>query len=389
MHYMELGGAEISLIGLLGALDYERVDVDLFIYAHRGELMSLIPPQVTLLPEVPSYAHIEAPLAQAVKRGHWGVALGRLLGKAHRWLNQYTKRLPVNASVSLYAYEHTTPFLPNIGRGEYDLAISFLDPFQVVLKRVKARKKMGWIHIDFSTFVIDTPAELRDWARLDYIGSISPAITRNFLTVFPTVRDKIVEIENILPEAYIKRRLGEFSHTFPKASAQSINLLSVGRFSTQKNFDNVPAICALVRQHGLDVNWYLIGYGPEEADVRRKIREAGMQEHVFVLGKKSNPYPYIKACDVYVQPSRFEGKSIVVREAQYLGKPVIITNYSSSASQLTDGYDGLIVPLDNEGCAAGIAAALKNPQLLEQITANVRRGDYVLGGEVEKIYQLL
>ena len=51
IHYMHLGGAEISLIGLLQALDPNKVDIDLFIYSHEGELIKLIPDYVNVLPE--------------------------------------------------------------------------------------------------------------------------------------------------------------------------------------------------------------------------------------------------------------------------------------------------------------------------------------------------
>ena len=96
---------------------------------------------------------------------------------------------------------------------------------------------------------------------------------------------------------------------------------------------------------GLDVYWYIIGFGADEQLIRRKIAECGMDGRVVLLGKKENPYPYIVACDLYVQPSRYEGKCVAVREAQMLGKPVVITNYATSASQLEDGVDGVIVPM--------------------------------------------
>ena len=51
---MELGGAETSLLGLLWSLDYDRVSVDLFLYAHTGELLPLLPDAVRLLPEQPA-----------------------------------------------------------------------------------------------------------------------------------------------------------------------------------------------------------------------------------------------------------------------------------------------------------------------------------------------
>ena len=114
-----------------------------------------------------------------------------------------------------------------------------------------------------------------------------------------------------------------------------------------------------------------------------------MENRVVILGKKENPYPYIKACDLYVQPSRYEGKAVTVREAQMLCKPVVITRYATSASQLEDGVDGVIVPMDNEGCTIGIVQLLKNPEQMKQLATTCAQRDYTNAQEVEKIYELL
>ena len=85
-----------------------------------------------------------------------------------------------------------------------------------------------------------------------------------------------------------------------------------------------------------------------------------MENHVIILGKKSNPYPYIKACDIYVQPSRYEGNSVTVREAQILCKPVVVTDYSTVRNQVRNGEDGVIVPMDNSECALCIAGLVRD-----------------------------
>ena len=169
----------------------------------------------------------------------------------------------------------------------------------------------------------------------------------------------------------------------------AVKILSAGRFCDAKNFDNVPDICRRLMENGLDVKWHLIGYGGEEPLIRQKIAEAGMQERVIILGKKDNPYPYMRACDLYVQPSRYEGKAVTVREAQLLGKPVVITSYATSASQLEDGVDGAIVPMDSVGCAAGIAALLRDPARMQQLSENCASRDYTNSAEIEKIYALM
>ena len=140
---------------------------------------------------------------------------------------------------------------------------------------------------------------------------------------------------------------------------------------------------------GLDVYWYLIGFGPDEPLIRERITEAGMEERVIVLGKKENPYPYLNACDLYVQPSRYEGKAVTVREAQMLGKPVVITRYPTSGSQLEDGVDGVIVPLDNEGCANGIISLLLDRKKMKRFSKTCQQRDYSNSTEIEKLYQLM
>ncbi|MDD6076550.1 MAG: glycosyltransferase [Bacteroidales bacterium] len=166
-------------------------------------------------------------------------------------------------------------------------------------------------------------------------------------------------------------------------------LLSVGRFSDAKNYDNVPDICRRMVAAGVDVKWFLIGYGGGESLIRQKIQKAGMEDHVIILGKKTNPYPYIKACDIYVQPSRYEGKSVTVREAQMLCKPIVVTNYPTASSQIKDGVDGVIVPMDNEGCAKGLARVIMDEALQKRLVDYLQAHDYGNEAEVEKIYQLL
>ena len=286
--------------------------------------------------------------------GQLGVLYARL--RAKKLHADYRKTLSrrekeMDCSGFQYVADAVQPFLPSLGGlGEYDLAISFLTPHNIVLNKVKAKKKIAWIHTDYSTIHVNVVQELAVWSGYDYIASISPDCTRSFLKTFPSLEKKIIEIENIMSPDFVRAQadLLDVSEEMPSAG---IRLLSVGRFTRQKNYDNLPDIARRIVEAGYrDLRWYIIGFGGDEALIRQKIAEAGMQDHVIILGKKENPYPYMKACDIYVQPSRYEGKSVTVREAQILCKPVIITNYTTAPSQISDGVDGVIVPMDNEAC---------------------------------------
>ena len=386
MHYMEIGGAETALVGLLNALDPARVDVDLFLYDHHGEMMQFIPEWVNLLPQIPKYSVLERPIVELVKRGFWGIAAARMSAKLIGKLTNVP-----SFSMDVFTSLFTNKLLPTIcPQKKYDLAISFLTPHTYVKNKVMAKKKIAWIHTDYTIYPIAKNVELPIWSSYNFIASISNDVTRTFLQVFPTLAPKIVEIENILSPSFVRKR-AELQDVDKEIRHEgAITLLSVGRFSDAKNYDNVPDICKrLINKTKLNIKWYIIGYGGYEALIRQKIKEAEMEERVILLGKRSNPYPYIKACDIYVQPSRYEGKSVTVREAQMLCKPVVVTNYPTAPSQIRNGVDGVIVPMDNEGCAKGLAQVIYDKPLQERIIAHLKTHDYGNESEVEKIYTLI
>ena len=387
-HALEIGGAERSLIGLLDALDPERWDIDLFLLRHQGELIADIPEYVNLLPEVPAYTVLARPMKDTLREGHVLLTAARLTGRiaAGRYAKKHGH---TESGVALeYSHKFTCPLMPKIQPGtEYDLAISFLTPHYFVAKKVQAKQKIAWIHTDYSRVQVNIQSETAMWSAYDHIASISDAVTESFLKLFPGLKNKVVLIENILPARYVKKQAETFLAE-PEMPADVIRLLSIGRFCYQKNFENVPDICSRLIQSGLDVYWYIIGFGPDEQLIRKKIAEAGMEDRVILLGKKENPYPYIKACDLYVQPSRYEGKAVTVREAQMLGKPVVITRYATSSSQLEDGVDGVVVPMDNEGCAEGIAVLLRNPEEMARLSDCCQQRDYTNAAEIGKLYAL-
>lgn len=230
--------------------------------------------------------------------------------------------------------------------------------------------------------------EIKVWSQFDHIVSISEDVTRAFLQVFSTLAGKIIRIANILSPKSVREKALTGKVDFPVQNGR-VNLLSVGRFTFAKNFDNVPDICRRILQEGCDVYWYIVGYGGDEHLIKEKIKEAGMESCVILLGKQENPYPFIKGCDIYVQPSRFEGNAVTVREAQILCKPVIVANYPTAHSQIQQGIDGIIVPQDNAGCAHEMAGFIKNKELQQNIVSYLKEHDYGNEKEVQKLYHLM
>ncbi len=393
MHYMELGGAESALLGLLQSVDSDRADVDLFIYSHRGELMDFIPTdKIHLLPEIEAYSLTEKPLSEVVKKGYLWLALARMIGRRNTatFCKKHRDSDKPAECGTFFQQRATWKVLPDIQPDiEYDLAISFLTPHFFVLNNVRAKKKIGWIHTDYTRILIDVEAELKMWERLDYIVSISEEVGNRFCEVFPSLRPKLVLIENILNADFIRKRAKECIVSLCDDS-ETVCLLTIGRFSPPKKMEDIPLICKKMMDQGLQVKWFIIGYGSEKIEriVRDNAKNEGVEDNVVILGKQGNPYPYINACDIYVQPSRYEGKSITVREAQILCKPVIVTHYPTASSQIQNGVDGIIVPMDVDSCACEMAAFIRHADLQTRIVQHLQTHDYGNVGEIEKIYRL-
>ena len=227
------------------------------------------------------------------------------------------------------------------------------------------------------------------WNKFDYIISISEDVTKAFLAKYPTLKNKIVLVENITSPKFIQDMSNEKQEEIVE-NDEYFNIVSVGRFSHAKGFDN--AIKALKKLHEkslTDIKWYVVGYGVDEDLLKSLIKENSLEESFILLGKKINPYPYMKVADLYVQPSRYEGKAVTVSEAQILGKPVIITNYSTANSQVKNRIDGYICDLSVEGIVEGIEKLYKDKELRQVLVNNCKNTDYANSQELEKLYEII
>lgn len=391
LHYLEIGGAESSLIGLLQSLDSSKVSVDLFLNDPRGELMKFIPAWVNRIVTPKAYHYIERPITETILKGHLGVALGRILAKIA--FSRYAKKYKPKEGSAIFGYigKFVTPFLPSLKKlGKYDLAISWLTPHDIVLKKIDAKKKICWIHTDYSAIDINRKIEYPVWNGYDKIVSISDKVSDSFCSVFPELKYKIVNIENFLPKDLIRKKAKEFVPSEMTKEKDEKIFLSIGRYCEAKNFDLIPFLCRFLIDKGIKVKWFIIGYGAESElnKIKEEIKKYNVEKEVIFLGKKENPYPYIKACDFYVQPSRYEGKSITVQEAQILGKPVIIRNYPTAVSQIKDGLDGFIGSYCVDFFSQDLLRIIKNKKRIGKVRDFLSSKDWTQAQKLIKFYKL-
>lgn len=370
---MEIGGAERSLLTLLSELNYSKVKVDLFLLHKKGDLLKYIPEEVNVLKENQYYSQLAIPLKEVIKNKKYSIAYGRIQAKILAKIYDIFHRPKNESYVELeYSHKYTKRFMPQIADENYDLVISYLTPHYFAAEKAFGKKKVAWIHTDYEYIDCDVNSEKEMWDQYDKIVAISAAVKASFLKKFPMLEHKIIMVENTVSRKFIECQANEFD-VLNQLDQHSVKLLSIGRFCHPKNFDSIPEICSLLIKQGYKVKWYIIGFGEDENLIKSRIEEYRMEKTVIILGKRINPYPYIKACDIYVQPSRYEGKAITVLEAQALNKPVIITNYGTASSQLKDGNNGIIVSLENQKCAEEIGKVIDNMKLQKKLTENCKR----------------
>ena len=134
--------------------------------------------------------------------------------------------------------------------------------------------------------------------------------------------------------------------------------------------------CALLKKEITDFHWFLIGYGDLEDSYRRLIDKYNVEDYFTILGKKTNPYPYIKNCGIYVQPSRHEAYPLVLMEAKILKRPIVCTNFDGADEQIESRVNGIIVPLgDTEMLATELFGLIESKEKRDALSEKLEEWD--------------
>ncbi|WP_283672577.1 glycosyltransferase [Clostridium perfringens] len=381
---MEIGGVERSLISMLNNFDYKNYNFDLMLYSHTGDFMKFLPDKPNLLKEDKNYKTFRMSVKDIFRSGKLGIGISRIMAKVNA-----NKKIKVESGYiqMQYMWKYALPFLPSCNKN-YDVAISYLWPHYYVAEKVTANKKIAWIHTDYSVIQTDVKLDLEMWDKFDYIIAVSEECKKSFLVKYPTLSNKVHVIENITSPSFIDEMSKESIEDYILKD-KSFKLVSVARLSYAKGIDNAVKVLRKLHDRGFtNIKWYIVGYGGDEDLIRELIKENNLEKSFILLGKRTNPYPYMKVADIYVQPSRYEGKAVTVTEARILCRPTIITNYPTAKSQLTDGLDGLICESTIDGIAKSIEDLYKNFELRERLSINCKNINYGNTYELEKLYKL-
>lgn len=382
MYNLEIGGAEKSLISILNNLNYEDFEVALFLYEHKGELIEQLPKEVTLLKELKIYKALCEGIKTNLKRGYIFLTIIKILSK----LFTRVRKLPL--AYDEYLYILGEKYLPSL-KGEYDVAVSNIWPHNLVVNKVEAKKKLGWIHTDYAEMPIDYALDKRVLMKLDNIIAVSYQCKLSLERIYPDFKNKIKVIENIVDKELIKSLGEEDIKEEVEFKEGELRLLTVARLHQEKGVDRAIGAAARLKAEGRIFKWYIIGYGMEEKVLKERVKAENLENTVIFLGKKLNPYPYYKKCHIYIQPSRFEGKAITITEAKIFNKPIITTNYFSAKDQVHHGKNGLIVENSEEGIYKGLKELMDNEELVEKFKRALALEDFDNVGEIKQLINIL
>lgn len=381
MNTMGRAGAERALIALMNILPREEYEISLLSLVNRGEMFQEVPEHVKILNKKPDMRSVLssggtiALIKTTLRCFFYRLGGFSLLGYLCHNLARQAKTRHIQLDKLLWRVIAKGTPAP---KETFDLAVAYLEGASTyfVADRVQAEKKAAFIHIDYEKAGYHPSLDLNAYENIHQIFSVSREAGESFLKVYPQYQDKLALFRNIIDGERIRKlSLCTISPNDAfTASNATYKLLTVGRLNYQKAYDIAIPALKLLRDRGMDIDWFILGEGSLERELRTQIRETGLQEHFFLLGSRQNPYPYYREADLYIHATRFEGKSIAIEEAQVLGKAIIASDCTGNREQITPGKNGILISLSPENIADSIEALLKEPEKIksfEQANASI------------------
>lgn len=388
MPSLTAGGGEKSLVNLLTQIDYKAYNVDLFLFSQTGVFMNSLPKEVNIL-GFPNKYHIytkslKKSLEEFLAKGQLTLAYSRFM---FTMMNRVIRNTDYSEQVT---WKYQRKSLDTLDKA-YDAAIGFLEKSSIyfVVDKVKAKKKIGWIHTNYSDSGMNQHYDDPYFKQLDHIITVSEECAKSLHDHFDHLNNKVKVIYNIVSPKTIHHLSSKDIDDGTVFDPQYTNIVTLARLSHEKGIDMAVEACKLLVSKGHNVRWYVLGDGQDREALEASIDQHQLTPYFELLGVKENPYPYIKKADIYVQPSRYEGKSIAIDEAKILQKPIVVTSFETAKDQIQHGVNGVIVELSPEGLAQGIEKLMEDIPLKRRVVSNLAIEKLGTEGEIRKLYEIL
>lgn len=257
----------------------------------------------------------------------------------------------------------------------YDCVVSWEEGTMncFLANKVIARRKVGYIHPDYEKAAFCARIDKRNLEKLDAVVLVSKATKDSFDRAMPSLSGRSRTVYNLMDVEEIRRKslLPE-----PVWDKGPFDIVTVARIeNVSKALDRARRIVKRLDGDGLDFRWYIVGDGPDRGALEEEIKNLGISGRMILLGRKDNPYPYIKNSRLFVLQSVYEGKSIAVDEALVLGVPALVTDYASATEQVRDGVNGIICGNDEDSIYRALKDLIENPETLSALREGAAGAD--------------
>ncbi|MBR4659228.1 MAG: glycosyltransferase [Clostridia bacterium] len=382
---LRMGGAEKALVSLLNSLDPNRIKADVFLFEHGGVLQNQLPDWVNVLPEDTVTRAMTLELrtywCDLLKKGRISAAAARL------WISI---RSPLRAKMGMKpvsSWKTVSRHIPSLP-GRYDAAVGFLEGFAdfFALDKTDASRRIAWIHSDLGTQQI-TAEDAERYRQFDSVATITEACRESFAGSVGVSKNNVSVIKNIVSRDQILKMADAEDPDWKEGIA---HIVTVGRLEYQKGSDIGLEACRVLAEKNTEFCWHFIGTGSLMDKLRNKALQYGLLDRCVYEGQKENPYPYMKRAEILVQPSRVEGKSIVLDEAKILGKAIVAADYPSVSDQIENGVTGIVAKTSPEVLAESIIRLIDDVKLRQTLEKNA--GEAALDtteAELERLYALI
>lgn len=280
-------------------------------------------------------------------------------GELEKELNPNIKR------ISLYKQEKKNVFIPiyvlfcgkfiynRYLKGHFDIDIAFLEgPITRIFAYKGNNKKVAWVHNDISKVFgkdykskIKKSIDKRFYKKYNKIIFVSNQNKKDFESIYGNISKRKI-INNYINKERVLSLAKEKCDKSIKSLKNEKIFITVSRLVKQKAIDRLIRVHKRLIDEGLNHKIYVIGDGEEKSNLISLVEKMKVENTFIFLGKKENPYPYIKQADYFVLLSYFEGYGMVLEEAKILNKSILVT--ATAAKEAVINYDKKLVIENNK-----------------------------------------
>ncbi|PEC53210.1 glycosyl transferase [Bacillus cereus] len=383
---MNIGGTEKALLNMVAEIPKEKYEVTILMLEKKGDFLNFIPKEVRI-EYVKGYEEMQNILNKPTRLVIADFIKQRKIVKALQLAVLYviSKIMKERSVIFKYCLQNYEGANKN-----YDIAIAYAGPMDFisyfVANKVEARRKIQWIHFDVEKIYFNKHFVNKVYKKFQHVFVVSDLGKMKLTQTVPELINKTETFLNIISPEMICKMANEgigFVDDF-----EGVRILTVGRLSIEKGQDLTISVLAKLKEAGFNVRWYCIGDGKERGMYEMLVKDYDVQGDYIFLGAVSNPYPFMKQCDLYVQPSRYEGYCITLAEARCFNNPIISTDFTGASEQIIHNHNGLIVQFDEQQMYDSVIQILSDKSLEGRLRKNIEKEVVDTREELKKLYKI-